>query len=150
MLLFRSTDSGFSWDVKELSNGQSAPVMMTSLPGGRLFLLDVSGASPRIRWSTDGGKTLSQTHKVYWNDGTGEPKAGSTNSISTRPVKVEGSIGISLVTASSELEGQQGAIRFFPDGTSTGGRVRLSEDTRTKEIVVQWLTGHVKIREDLH
>lgn len=66
-----------------------------------------------------------------------------------RKHQLEGSIGISLVTASSELEGQQGAIRFFPDGTSTGGRVRLSEDARTKEIVVQWLTGHVKIREDL-
>lgn len=66
-----------------------------------------------------------------------------------RKLRLEDSIGISLVTASSELEGQRGAIRFFPDGTSTGGRVRLSEDTRTNEIVVQWLTGHVKILEDL-
>ena len=65
-----------------------------------------------------------------------------------RKHQLEASIGISLVTASSELEGQRGAIRFFPDGTSTGGRVRLSEDTRTNEIVVQWLTGHVKILED--
>jgi general secretion pathway protein H len=66
-----------------------------------------------------------------------------------RKHQLEGSIGISLVTAISELEGQRGAIRFFPDGTSTGGRVRLSDDARTNEIVVQWLTGHVKIREDL-
>jgi general secretion pathway protein H len=66
-----------------------------------------------------------------------------------RKHQLEGSMGISLITASSELEGQRGAIRFFPDGTSTGGRVRLSENAQTNEIVVQWLTGHVKIREDV-
>ena len=65
-----------------------------------------------------------------------------------RKHQLNGSIGISLYTAASELEGKKrGAIRFFPDGTSTGGRVALFADARTNEIVVHWLTGHVEIRE---
>jgi general secretion pathway protein H len=66
-----------------------------------------------------------------------------------RKHQLEGNIGISLVTASSELQGERGAIRFFPDGTSSGGRVRLLADTRANEIIVHWLTGHVEIRKDV-
>ncbi len=65
-----------------------------------------------------------------------------------RKHQLSGSVGISLYTATSELEGKKrGAIRFFPDGTSTGGRVTLLADARTNEIIVHWLTGHVEIRE---
>jgi general secretion pathway protein H len=66
-----------------------------------------------------------------------------------RKHQLEGNIGISLLTASSELEEERGAIRFFPDGTSTGGRVRLFAEARTNEIIVHWLTGHVEIRKDV-
>jgi general secretion pathway protein H len=66
-----------------------------------------------------------------------------------RQHQLEGNIGISLLTASSELNGDQGAIRFFPDGTSTGGRVRLFADARANEIIVHWLTGNVEIRKDV-
>lgn len=39
----------------------------------------------------------------------------------------------------------EGAILFFPDGASTGGRVRLSRDTASWDIDVAWLTGEVKL-----
>ncbi len=38
-------------------------------------------------------------------------------------------------------------IRFFPDGSSTGGRIALTDDGRKFDVVVDWLTGHVSIRE---
>ena len=54
----------------------------------------------------------------------------------------------SLVTAASEqLDDTRGRIRFFPDGTSTGGRVTLSRDDRKFDITVDWLTGLVAISE---
>ena len=57
-------------------------------------------------------------------------------------------LDISLVTAASEqLDDTQGRIRFFPDGTSTGGRVTLSRDDRKFDITVDWLTGLVAISE---
>ncbi len=57
-------------------------------------------------------------------------------------------VNISLVTAASEqLDETRGRIRFFPDGTSTGGRVTLSRDDRKFDITVDWLTGLVAISE---
>jgi len=55
-------------------------------------------------------------------------------------------VGISLYTAAEELEGAgAGRIRFFADGTSTGGRVRLSLDGRQFDVTVNWITGGVAI-----
>ncbi len=55
---------------------------------------------------------------------------------------------VSLVTAASEqLDDTRGRIRFFPDGTSTGGRVTLSRNDRKFDITVDWLTGLVAISE---
>ena len=60
------------------------------------------------------------------------------------PEKIE----ISLFTAQSELTGAKtGAIRFFPDGSSTGGRVTLSRDEPKFLVDVDWMTGQVKILE---
>lgn len=39
----------------------------------------------------------------------------------------------------------QGAILFFADGASTGGRVKLARDTAAWTIDVAWLTGEVKL-----
>ena len=39
----------------------------------------------------------------------------------------------------------QGAILFFADGASTGGRVQLSRDTAAWNVDVAWLTGEVKL-----
>lgn len=53
-----------------------------------------------------------------------------------------------LFTARSELEEEGvGRIRFFPDGSSTGGHVDLLRDDATWRIEVLWLTGEVSLRE---
>ncbi|MEE9395457.1 MAG: GspH/FimT family pseudopilin [Methylococcales bacterium] len=58
-------------------------------------------------------------------------------------------IQLGLFTAESELTGdQQGVIRFFPDGSSTGGRVTLEEGNRKQLVDVNWLTGLITIRSD--
>jgi general secretion pathway protein H len=37
------------------------------------------------------------------------------------------------------------ALRFFADGSSTGGGVHLRQGTRRSDIVVDWLTGRVSL-----
>ena len=57
-----------------------------------------------------------------------------------------GKIDVKLFTAQSELvNAQTGAIRFYPDGSSTGGRVTLFRGDSKYEVDVDWLTGRVKI-----
>jgi len=51
-----------------------------------------------------------------------------------------------LFTAQSDLISETtGAIRFFPDGGSNGGRVTLAAGERKYEVDVDWLTGRVAI-----
>jgi general secretion pathway protein H len=59
-------------------------------------------------------------------------------------------IDIVLFTARSEqLNEQRGAIRFFPDGSSTGGRITLSTDSMRNLVNVDWLTGRVSVIESV-
>lgn len=53
-----------------------------------------------------------------------------------------------LITAAQEQSGDgKGAIRFFPDGSSGGGVVRLLRDRREWQVEVAWLTGEIRLRE---
>jgi len=53
-------------------------------------------------------------------------------------------LDITLTTARSEMTGENaGGIRFFPDGSSTGGSVLLSVDERKWYVTVGWLTGEI-------
>jgi general secretion pathway protein H len=55
---------------------------------------------------------------------------------------------LKLVTAQSEVVNEkQAAIRFFPDGSSTGGRVTVASGQRKYEVDVDWLTGRVTIAQ---
>jgi len=59
---------------------------------------------------------------------------------------IPGSIALSVVTAESELTGQgQGSIRFFTDGSSTGGRVTLESGKAIWQIDINWLTGQIEL-----
>jgi general secretion pathway protein H len=63
-------------------------------------------------------------------------------------IKLDPRLGISLRTASSEARAVgTGGISFFPDGTSTGGRVTLALGERQRHVVVDWLTGTVSLIE---
>lgn len=59
-------------------------------------------------------------------------------------------IDIVLFTARSEQQsGERGSIRFFPDGSSTGGRITLSIDSLRYLVNVDWLTGRVRVIESV-
>ncbi len=53
---------------------------------------------------------------------------------------------IGVYTAQGEVtDASTAAIRFYPDGSSTGGRVSLAMGERKYLIDVDWLTGQVEI-----
>lgn len=58
-------------------------------------------------------------------------------------------LSVQLYTAQSEIvDERRGAIRFYPDGSSTGGRLTLGGSGDSKLLVdVDWLTGRVTIRD---
>lgn len=53
---------------------------------------------------------------------------------------------VELNTARSELTSETaGGIRFYPDGGSTGGNVRLESNGRIYKVNVAWLTGEASV-----
>jgi general secretion pathway protein H len=71
-------------------------------------------------------------------------RIGPTGSAQSLPA----GIGLELLTVEAELSGAgAGAIRFYPDGGATGGEIELSQEGRTRLVVVDWLTGTVRLAE---
>jgi general secretion pathway protein H len=57
-------------------------------------------------------------------------------------------ISVNLLTGRSEVSGgQRAAIRFFPDGSSTGGRIEVGESEHRRVVTVDWLTGRVQLEK---
>ncbi|HSN20793.1 MAG TPA: GspH/FimT family pseudopilin [Usitatibacter sp.] len=62
--------------------------------------------------------------------------------------KLPSGIDLKLYTAESEVTSERvGAIRFYPDGSSTGGRITVSSGERKFLVDVDWLTGRVSIED---
>lgn len=55
-------------------------------------------------------------------------------------------IEVSLTVAEEEfVAGEEGHIKFFPDGSSTGGRITLEWGKQSRRVDVNWITGAVTI-----
>jgi general secretion pathway protein H len=65
---------------------------------------------------------------------------------STREHALPKALDIKLFTAQKDLVSDTvGAIRFYPDGGSNGGRITLAAGERKYEVDIDWLTGRVTI-----
>jgi len=63
-----------------------------------------------------------------------------------REHKLPAGVTLKLFTAQSDLvDANVGAIRFFPDGGSNGGRITVAAGQRKFDVDVDWLTGRVAI-----
>lgn len=66
----------------------------------------------------------------------------------TRLHKLNDKLDVKLYTAQADLISDKvGTIRFYPDGSSNGGRVTVAAGERGFEIDVDWLTGLVTIKD---
>jgi len=61
-------------------------------------------------------------------------------------IAISSAARISLTTSDNLIIDQQGAVRFFPDGGSTGGTITLSAGEWSQTIAINWLTGAVTVR----
>ena len=92
---------------------------------------------------TRGQAVVQRAEKVFQVDADGLTwKAADRDS-----EKLPDGLDITLNTARSEMTGENaGGIRFYPDGSSTGGSIVLSVEERKWDGTVGWLT--VEISQD--
>lgn len=67
----------------------------------------------------------------------------------TRPYQVPDGIKVTLFTAvTDQTTSSAGEIRFFPDGSSTGGEVTFAGEHVREYVQINWLTGRVTVYDD--
>lgn len=65
-----------------------------------------------------------------------------------KPVTLPGDMELRLLTARQEQTSEtSGKIRFYPDGSSTGGNIKLVDGRRAWDVEIAWLTGEVALRQ---
>ena len=76
--------------------------------------------------------------------------AGNTYTVSQRDkvYSIPEEIDVTLVTAQSEINEGLASVRFFPDGSSTGGRITLEWGKVSWRIDINWLTGQIELEEN--
>jgi general secretion pathway protein H len=63
-----------------------------------------------------------------------------------RDVRLPKGLELSVTSATSDQSsGDIARIRFFPDGSSTGGRITIRSGTREWHVNVSWLTGAISL-----
>ena len=63
-----------------------------------------------------------------------------------RKTKLPKGLELKLEAAETEMLSEHaGAVRFFPNGSSTGGRIILALEDRGYQVGIQWLTGRIRM-----
>jgi general secretion pathway protein H len=62
------------------------------------------------------------------------------------PLSLPADLRLRIVVGDTEVAAaRRGGIRFFPDGSSSGGHITLASGNRAYEVLVDWLTGRVSV-----
>ena len=76
-----------------------------------------------------------------------DPQAHTWQAPNGRTGEIPSDLGIAFTGArQAQPSAGEGAIMFFADGASTGGRVQISLKRAAWNVDVAWLTGQVKLR----
>ncbi|CAH1191094.1 General secretion pathway protein H [Candidatus Nitrotoga sp. BS] len=119
----------------------AVPMISAGLPGTEL-----KGAARQLAAGLRQARSLAVTRKVESTLTLDVEKRNFKVSGDQRRYVLPAKLDISLFTAQSEmLPDRVGAIRFYPDGSSTGGRITVTSGVRKYEINVDWLTGQVNV-----
>jgi general secretion pathway protein H len=79
--------------------------------------------------------TIDLANRRYWAEGVVGPRA------------LPSSVAVELAVPDSERTGTaaSGRVRFFPDGSTSGAKVVLGDGRSTAAVLVDWLTGGIRI-----
>lgn len=128
-------------------------ILSIALGGSVMFTLGRSGTASLPRLSSQVASLISSasTRSILTQREVLVVIDPVSNEISTTGedlIHIPDGVAIEVITAKSELlEMGHAAIRFFPEGGSTGGSIRLSADENVFSIEIDWLTGRVSIVE---
>jgi general secretion pathway protein H len=76
-----------------------------------------------------------------------DPAAHAWRTVNDRHGEIPRKLGIVFTgTRGLQARAGEGAILFFPDGASTGGRVQLQAGKAAMNVDVAWLTGEVTLK----
>lgn len=76
-----------------------------------------------------------------------DPRAHTWRAAEDRKGEIPRKLGIVFTgTRGLQARAGEGAILFFPDGASTGGRVQLQSGKAAWNVDVAWLTGEVTLK----
>jgi general secretion pathway protein H len=72
--------------------------------------------------------------------------ANTYRDVKQNDVRLPKGMRVSITSAKEDQPNDHtGRIRFFPDGSSTGGRITLQSGKRQWHVNVSWLTGEVRV-----
>lgn len=75
-----------------------------------------------------------------------DTRANSYLNVKQQDVRLPKGLKVSITSAKEDQPNEHtGRIRFFPDGSSTGGRITLQSGKRQWHVNVSWLTGEVRV-----
>lgn len=75
-----------------------------------------------------------------------DTRANSYLNVKQQDVRLPKGLKVSITSAKEDQPNDHtGRIRFFPDGSSTGGRITLQSGKRQWHVNVSWLTGEVRV-----
>ena len=121
----------------------SVPMFDTAFPGAQVKSAAHNLASG-LRYTRDQAITTNRSTAFVIN--TQKRQYGMDGDLSFRKLPPE--LILSLKTAHSEVvDDYTGRIRFFPDGSSTGGRITLADRGRIYSVMVDWILGRVRVDE---
>ena len=107
--------------------------------------IDLRTASEEVA----GSLRLARTRAIARNRVVGvtfDPAARSVRLDGTAPGVLPPGLQINVTDTLRETTGTHlAAIRFSPDGSSTGGQIELRARGRRVEVAVNWLTGRVTV-----
>ncbi|GGY32430.1 type II secretion system protein H [Rhodanobacter panaciterrae] len=75
-----------------------------------------------------------------------DTRTNSYLNVKQQDVRLPKGLKVSITSAKEDQPNDHtGRIRFFPDGSSTGGRITLQSGKREWHVNVSWLTGEVRV-----
>ena len=122
--------------------------VLLSVPFGKASAADLKAAARSL---ASGLRTAQTTAITTRRDAVMTLDLESREFIATgesQAHKLRDGLDLKLYTAQTEVSSEKrGGIRFYPDGSSTGGRITVSSGERKYLVDVDWLTGRVSIAE---
>lgn len=119
------------------------PLIMAAMPG-----VELKGSARELmaalRYAR--GRAVAEQHDAALTLDLEAKKFSVTGR--SRDYSIPEETEISVVAARSQQTDEHTvAFRFYPDGSSSGGRISLARGEREYEIDIDWLTGRIRIME---